>query len=386
MPPPRVGIDAIHLSRQGKGLSRFQHGFLQGLATLTPACEYVVFLNGRSDLPELPRSKPFTYVKVTPPSLLVWELFSLPLLARRHRLALVQTMSDRLPLVGNTPFLLFLSEVPDYRFDLASSRGGLYDRVSNRVTRFVFPRSLRRAALVVTPSSFTRDDLLGRYPVSREKVRVVNEAADERFVPEAHPSVLTAVRSRYVAAGGYVLHFSSNSDPRDNTGMALRAFGLARTHLGAGVKLVIAGDVTRARTELESLAQEHGVRDAVVFPGYIPDEELPALYQAANVYFDPSLYEGFGLQALEAMACGAPIVCSNTTSLPELVGDAALTCAPTDTEGFAGALVRVHRERALAASLRDRGLARAKHYSWTETARQLAALHDEIIARNSEIC
>lgn len=372
-----VGIDAIHVSRRGKGISRLQHSLIDAVAAEPRGHRFQVFVNGREDLPELPSVPHVRYVRVHPPNLLTWELFQLPMLARRHRLALVQTMSDRLPLWGGVSFLMFLSEVPDYRWDMARANGSLYQRASDGVTRLLFKRSLARAAVIVVPSQFTRSDLLQKYPVSPAKVRVVREAAGPQFTPGRRDSELEEIRSRYRAPGGYVLHFSSHNDPRDNTITVLRTFReIARA---ARVQLVIAGELGKSRDELVAKARELGIGERIRLIGYVPDEELPALYRCAAVYFDPSLYEGFGLQALEAMACGTPIVCSNTTSLPELVGDAAITCSPTDSQAFAAALGRVLSNPELARSMRAKGLDRAAQYSWQKTAAGLVALYEEVL-------
>lgn len=376
----RIGFDAIHVSNTGKGISRLQRGILGALAAGPSDYEYVVFVNARAELPDLPQNDHVRYVSVSPPNLFTWELLQLPVLARRHGLRLVQTMSDRVPLMGRTPFVMFLSEVPDYRHELACGHAGLYQKASDLTTRLVFPVSLRRAALIVVPSRFTGEDLRSRYSLAETKVRVVHESADDRFVPERDSGVLRSIRLCYGSPGGYILHFSSANDPRDNTETVLAAFRLALPALRGDKRLVIAGNLGPARSAVERLIGRHELSDRVWLVGYVPEGELVRLYQGADLYCDPSLYEGFGLQVLEAMACGVPVVCSNTTSLPELVGDAALTCAPLDVDGFGECMRRVLSDAALAAELRQRGVNKSKQYSWRTTARQLEALYGEVLS------
>ncbi len=373
-----IGIDAIHVSRRGKGISRLQHSLITAVAAEPRGHHFQVFVNGRADLPGLPAVPHVRYVHVRPPNLLAWELFQLPVLARRYRVALVQTMSDRLPVWGRVTFLMFLSEVPDYRWNLARVNGTFYQRTSDAVTRLLFKRSLARAAFIVVPSGFTRSDLLQRYQVSPAKVRVIREAAGSQFTAECRHGELDEVRSRCGAPEGYVLHFSSHNDPRDNTTTVLRAFGQIAPSVRA--QLVIAGELGTSRHELVATAHESGIGDRLRLIGYVADKDLPALYRCADAYVDPSLYEGFGLQVLEAMACGVPVVCSNTTALPELVDGAAITCSPTDAASFADALRRVLSDPSLARSMRTKGLGQAAQYSWERTAAQLVALYDEVLA------
>jgi glycosyltransferase involved in cell wall biosynthesis len=198
-------------------------------------------------------------------------------------------------------------------------------------------------------------------------------------VPEPDPEVRARIREMYEAPDGYVLHFSSHNDRRDNTDTVLAAFSRALTSLGAGKRLVIAGDLGRERSVIEKEAARLRIRDRLVMPGYLADTRLVQAYQAADVYLDPSLYEGFGLQVIEAMACGVPVVCSNTTSLPELVGDAALMAAPHDAETFADLLIRICSDCTLNAELRRRAILRSASYSWVAAARQITALYDEVL-------
>jgi glycosyltransferase involved in cell wall biosynthesis len=158
-----------------------------------------------------------------------------------------------------------------------------------------------------------------------------------------------------------VLHIGSN-DPRDDTATAIRA---ARA---AGARLVVAGGWSGAASE------------GVELVGRVSDEHLVELYQGATVFLDTSLYEGFGYQVLESMACGTPLVASRATSLPELVGDAGLLCPPGDAEAFAGALRRLLGEPALHAELRERGLERARAFTWGRTAQGLDAALTEALA------
>jgi glycosyltransferase involved in cell wall biosynthesis len=193
--------------------------------------------------------------------------------------------------------------------------------------------------------------VLAAVPELRGRTSVVYPGVPPGFSPGPGPE-----------GGPYVLHLGSD-DPRDNTDVAIDA---ARR---ANVDLVVAG----------SAAPREGAR----FTGRIPDDELVRLYRGAAAFIDPSLYEGFGYGVLEAMACGAPVVASNVTSIPEIVGDAALLCPPRDAEAFASALRRVVDDAELAHALRDRGLGRASAFNWEATADALSSALVQTLARSS---
>jgi glycosyltransferase involved in cell wall biosynthesis len=180
--------------------------------------------------------------------------------------------------------------------------------------------------------------------------------------------------------GRYVFHLGS-SDPRDNTETALEAFALALPRLPKRTKLVVAGGLGSREHLLRARAKELGLEAVVSFPGRVSDERLIELYRGAAAYIDASLFEGFGYQVLEAMACGAPVIASNATSLPELVADAGILCEPTDAAAFADALARVLGDGAFAAELRERGFRQVSSFTWERTAQGLAQAIDEALAR-----
>lgn len=228
------------------------------------------------------------------------------------------------------------------------------------------------------PSHATMSDLVARYSVPSNKLTVVFEAASEQFQEATSETVNAAVRSRYNSEAGYVLHFATG-DPRENTFVALQAF--AKANISSSKKFVLPGSLDRDIAPLMAMAKELNVDDRIHPLGSLPEAELIQLYQAADVYIDPSLYEGFGLQVVEAMACGVPVVCSNTTSLPEIVGDAAITCDPNDPVALAAGLEAVLNDSERAATMRAAGIRQAGRFSWQRTTRELVDLCEHAAAQ-----
>ncbi len=243
--------------------------------------------------------------------------------------------------------------------------------------RLAMPLYCRRATRIVAVSCQTRRDLVERYRIPADKITVVMEAAAPHFRPSA-AEALASVRSRYGLPERYLLYVGT-IEARKNLTRLLQAWeGLYRA--GAAPPLVIAGK--RGWLDEDFFAALHASteRDGVVLTGYVRDEDLPALYTAAETLVLPSLYEGFGLPILEAMSCGTPVACSNTSSLPEVAGDAAVFFEPADTQAIAAALEHVLSRPALRAELSERGLKRAAAFSWETTARETLAVYDAAVA------
>lgn len=231
------------------------------------------------------------------------------------------------------------------------------------------PRTLERAALVLADSEFTARELMDLYGYPREKIRVTHLGVGEAFSPSP-PEECLRVRRRYGLPERFILCVAT-VEPRKNLVTLLEAYGAL---LEGGVDIpplvIVGSDGWRAEAErLGKAVETLGLGDRVIRLRYHGHDELPPLYSAAELFVFPSLYEGFGLPPLEAMACGTPVVCSDAASLPEAAGDAAIMVEPRDAEALAGAMGRVLGDGALRADLVGRGLERAGRFSWEKTAR-----------------
>lgn len=223
------------------------------------------------------------------------------------------------------------------------------------------------ARRVIAVSKATAHDLTALLGVPPAKIRVVYSGIDESLRPICDPERLADVRRRLGIPGPYILHVGS-VQPRKNLSRLVEAFAQVADSID-GLSLVLAGRPGWGYRALLRRIRRLGLENRVLLPGYVPDEDLAALYSGALVYAFPSLYEGFGFPALEAMACGTPVVCANTSSLPELVGNAALTFAPTDVGAMAAALRRLIADENLRHTLVERGFERVKRFTWEACAR-----------------
>src|SRR3990167_5283150 len=380
-----IGIDATSLSVTGKGVSRYQHNLLIALAGLDKLNNYYVFLNKKNILPELPRQGNFHYVRIGLLNRIIWDQFQLPRILKEYKLDIYHTTSDSLPILAKTKIALFIFEIPDYRIDLMSRAGhnSLYSKISYKYNEILFPYILRKAAVIMASSQSTKTDLIRKYATEGNKIQVLYPGVSVCFRAPGDDMTLKDTRRKYNADSGYILHISS-TDPRDNTAVVIRAFGRARQESEIPQKLIIAGNVDPQASGLERLIAELNLKDRILFTGYFAEKqtgELAALYQAADVYVDPSLYEGFGFQVVEAMASGVPIIASNVTSLPEIIGDAGILVNPRDVEGWADAISRLLTDRELKESMRQRSLERAKLFSWDRLAQETLIIYNKLFAK-----
>jgi glycosyltransferase involved in cell wall biosynthesis len=238
------------------------------------------------------------------------------------------------------------------------------------------PLYCRRASHIISVSDHTKRDLVAAYGLDSSKITIVHEAASPHFCPQS-PQTIASVCSRYGLPERYLL-FVSTLEPRKNLGRLLSAFESVHAE-GLADGLVIVGQRGWLYDDFFAQLEESPARDRVILPGYVDDRDLPALYAGARAFVFPSVYEGFGLPVLEAMACGVPVAASDASSLPEIGGDAAVYFDPLDVQAMSDALFRLLRDSELWDEMRNRGLARAASFSWERAAIETRAVYDAVL-------
>jgi len=239
------------------------------------------------------------------------------------------------------------------------------------------PLFVRRAHAIITISESSKRDLVRLYDVPPEKVTVIYEAAGSQFRP-VPVDAIAAVRDRYALPERFMLTVGT-IEPRKNLVRLLDA--LAMTHKkGVDVKLVIVGKRGWLDEEFFHALEDHPYRESVQLLGYVPDDDLPRLYGAADICVVPSIYEGFGLPVLEAMSCGTPVACSRASSLPELGGDAVVYFDPASVEEMSASITHVLRDESLREEMRTRGLTQASRFSWEKMAKETMAVYEGVLA------
>jgi len=379
----RIGIDARTLSGRFTGDRTYWRGLIGGLSEIDHENEYVLYTRLPVDGDPPATGPNFTWkVLPSPANDALWMQRAFPGALRRDKIDVGHTQYN-IPLLG-APCPI-VTTIGDISFNLFPELFLPKDRAI--LNRFM-PISFKRAAHIIAVSESTRRDILRQYKkiVPGDKVTATLLAVSDDFRPpedgqesaRKKANILLKVDDqnvRYILAVGVL-------QPRKNLKSLLDAFALMK--LGpksTDHKLVIVGKRgwnNKALDEKwESLPE--AVRKDIIFAGYVDDKDLPTLYGGADVFCYPSLYEGFGLPVLEAMACGCPVITARTSSLPEVVGDAGVLLAPTDSEAWARALEKILASAQVQQRWRERGLERAAEFSWTKTAQQTLTVYKQLI-------
>jgi glycosyltransferase involved in cell wall biosynthesis len=307
------------------------------------------------------------------------EQFELPWILRRHEVDLLHSPHFLLPLIPPCPAVVTIHDVIYLacKEDLPSRLGRLYYHA-------MMAAAVRLAKHVITDSEFSKRDIVRLLGADAVKIEVIYPGVSEDFQPINDPLTLCAVRNKHRIKRDYVL-YTGIYKPRKNHAGLLRAFQRFLA-LGGDADLVIAGPLKEGKPLLLTLAGELGISARLKLTDFVNDDELRALYSGARLYACPSLYEGFGFTVLEAMACGAPVVCSAETSLPEVAGDAAYYANPRDPGEFGQALFRVFTDDGVRTALIAKGLENLKRFSWERAAAQTLGVLELAGNRTEETC
>jgi glycosyltransferase involved in cell wall biosynthesis len=263
---------------------------------------------------------------------------------------------------------LALVRFPEFSKRLLGERWSIYK------TR----KTLERATKVVAVSENTAKDLCDFYQVPPEKVRVIYNGIGEELCSTPSSESLKSVRARYAIPSGDYILYVGGSDSRKNLERLFEAFSILLKKIKP-LTLVLTGGMGRGGKEIYGRISALGLERHVVLTGHLPTQELRLLYSGARLFAYPSLYEGFGIPVLEAMACGVPVMTSDTSSLPEVAGNAACLIDPYDIQAMAEAMEKILEDKNLAASLRAKGLERVKAFSWEKAARQTLEVYKECL-------
>ena len=362
----RIGLDAtVTAQRRIVGISRFVVNLVHHFAASNVPNQYVLCYRPRA------LRHPRCIWRPPDPRFRV-RLLQRPLSRRLLRsLDVYHATDQRLPPEdGLVPYLVTVHDI----FYLSEPEQG-----SSR-TRMRWQARYRdvgaRAQLMMTVSEFSKGEVVRLLGVAPERVRVIPLAASSEYVPQSQAAV-AAMRQRYGLDRPYIL-FGGGFGRRKNPLGAVRAFALAAPRLPDDVCLVVAGTGGTLEAETRACVRDANLTARVQFIGFVPGADHPALISGSLVYFFPSLFEGFGLPALEAMACGAPLLTTSTTALPEVCGDAARLVDSADVPVMADALVELTRTPSLRDALRARGFARVKQYTWPRVADAVLRLYAEL--------
>lgn len=363
----RIGLDAFPLTQPYGGIGTYVRHLLDGLSRAGSDHEFVAYVPARATLPSnLPPAAAGGSLSYRGVGGLGYRWRG-----RLDGLDLFHGTNFKLQTQGRFGGILtihdcWLDRHPEHGKKLLGQRLSFYR------TR----RRTRRAKRVIAVSRHTAREVEELYGVPSERIAVVHHGVSPRFYPDADPEAFARLRARLGLPGEPYLLFVGGAAPRKNHETLWRAYA-QQARVGEAYRLVAVGNPRHRSGSLQATADRLGIGHRVVVTGPVPADDLRLLYSHADCFVFPSRHEGFGFPVLEAMACGAPVVTSRTTSLPEIAGDAALLVDPTSAEEMGEAIRRVLSDAALGDRLRQRGFARAKQFTWEAAARRTLQVYKE---------
>ncbi|PYQ88563.1 MAG: glycosyltransferase family 1 protein [Acidobacteria bacterium] len=370
MPSVRIGIDARKL--HDFSIGTYIRNLLRQLARLDRQTEFVVLCRpeDRETLSSLGEN--FRVVTETSGNYSVAEQLKIPIALRREGVTLFHAPHYVLPPLVHCRSVVTIHDCIHLMFPQY-----LPNRVALAYARTSIRLAARRATRVLTVSESSKRDILRFVDTEPDKIDVIYNAFDDRFGVEPREEDVVRVRERYQLGDEFVL-YAGNVKPHKNLERLIQAFNAVRKRGLDHLKLVLIGDEISKYAALRRAVHHHQLHKYVRFLGYLPEETLAVMYRLAAVFVFPSLYEGFGLPPLEAMASGTPVVTSNLSSLPEVVGDAAMLVDPYDPQAIADGMQRVLTDERLRRELRTKGLARARQFSWETSVRRVREIYGEV--------
>jgi glycosyltransferase involved in cell wall biosynthesis len=367
----RIAIDARKLFDFGIGT--YIRNLLTHLARIDHETEYILLCREQDSGIAEDLGENFRTVPTPSANYSISEQFRIPMSLRREHADLFHAPHYVLPPLTHCRAVVTIHDCIHLIFPQY-----LPSRLARIYARAALWSAARRADRILTGSEASKNDILRCLKVPAEKVTVIYHAIDDRLMVDPPAAQMALVRERYLLNDPYVLYVG-NIKPHKNVERLIDAFSRLRKQGFDHLKLLIIGDEISKHPRLRREVHRLKLHKHVRFLGFVPVETLAALYRLAGVFVFPSLYEGFGLPPLEAMACGTPVVTSNVSSLPEVVGDAAFLIDPYDPDSIADGMRRVLTDGDLRESLRARGFTQVRRYSWDVSVRRLRDIYGEVL-------
>lgn len=366
----RIGIDASTIGTMG-GPRTYVLNLINSLLKTDRENEYVIFYNSREHLGRFPQAKEIVVPFSNPFTRLIREHLLMPLFYKKERLDIIHNTKSAISIFKPCKTVVTLHDIiPLTNPETETFMARVYWSIQ-------MPIAARRADRIITISEYAKKEISGYFGITSEKITVIPNCFEERFRPVSDTKALDEIRSKYTLPESFILYVGT-IQPRKNLNMLIKAFYNLKKNGKINKKLVIAGRKGWLYSSLFKLIKELRIEEEVIFTGFVPDEDLPYVYNMAYLFVYLSLFEGFGIPPLEAMACGVPVICSNTTSIPEVVGDAGILVDPYDQKAVEDAIISVLSDQARQEELREKGLKQARKFSWERTAVETLNVYREL--------
>ena len=378
----KIGIEGQRLFRTKKhGMDIVALELIRNLQKIDHENEYYIFVKKDEDTSALRATSNFRIIELDGGSYPAWEQFSLPKAAKKYGCQVLHCTSNTAPVACDIPLVTTLHDIiymESSYLEILSGSATNYQKFGNVYRKLIVPRVVNNSQKIVTVSNFEKNRIADFFGLNGdERLEAVYNGVSDHFKPIKDKTELKRVKDKYLLPDQFFF-FLGNTDPKKNTKGTLKAFSDFLKQSKSDYKLVM---LDYDRLELEKLLSDIGDKQLInhiVLTGYVANTDLPAIYAQSAIFLYPSLRESFGIPMLEAMACGIPVITSNTSSMPEIAGDAAHIVDPYRPEEITEGMHKILSNQKYTKTLCEKGLERSQQFSWENMAIKILALYKEL--------
>jgi glycosyltransferase involved in cell wall biosynthesis len=375
----KIGIEAQRIFRPNKhGMDMVALELIRNLQKIDTRNEYFIFVKPDSDNTVISETSNFRIIEIKGGPYPYWEQVLLPEAAKKYGCDLLHCTSNTAPVYSKVPLMITLHDIIYMEKMMIWWKGGSwYQRLGNLYRRWVVPAVVRKSRMTITVSDYERDRISRFFGMGPDRLKTVYNGVSRHFMPVKDSAELSRIREKYRLPDKFFF-FLGNTVPKKNTRGVVKAFASFRTQTSEDYKLVMPDYEEAALLTMIKELGCPGIREHIHLTGYIVNTDLPAIISLCKVFLYPSLRESFGIPILEGMACGIPVITSNTSSMPEIAGDAAFIIDPYKPEEITDAMIKLLNDKVLYDKLCKTGPQRASLFSWENMAKHVLELYESI--------